>query len=126
MYAVCDGDGVMVGVTDGVTVLVGVTDGVMVGVTDGVTVLVGVIDGVIVGVGDGVIVGVTDGVGDTTIYEVQYPLLFNQVLAWEVSENVCGEPCSLETYCDKFINSWSVLLVVLQKPKYAGTDNGLG
>ena len=116
MYAVCDGDGVMVGVTDGVTVLVGVIDGVMVGVTDCV----------IVGVGDGVIVGVTDGVGDTTTYEVQYPLLFNQVLAWEVSENVCGEPCSLETYCDKLINSWSVLLVVLQKPKYAGTDNGLG
>ena len=122
MYAVCDGDGVIVGVTDGVTVLVGVTDGVIVGVTDGVTVLVGVTDGVIVGV----IVGVTDGVNDITTYEVQYPLLFNQVFAWEVSENVCGEPCSLETYCDKFMNSWSVLLGVLQKPKYAGIDKGLG
>ena len=116
------------GVIEGVRVIVGV--GVLVGVIVGVRLIVGVgvLVGVIVGVRliVGVIVIVGVGVGDTTIYEVQYPLLFNQVLAWEVSENVCGEPCSLETYCDKLINSWSVLLGVLQKPKYAGTDNGLG
>jgi len=47
------------GVRDGVTLVVGVIDGVVVGVKDGVTLVVGVIDGVVVGVKD----GVTDGVG---------------------------------------------------------------
>jgi hypothetical protein len=57
-----DGDGVCVGVGDGVWVDEGDGDGVCVGVGDGVCVALGDGDGVCVGVGDGVCVGV--GVGD--------------------------------------------------------------
>ena len=57
------GDGVDVGVADGVGVRVGVGVGVGVGDGDGVGVGLGLVDGVGVGVGVGVVVGVGVGVG---------------------------------------------------------------
>ena len=58
------------------------------GVTVGVTVLVGVSVGVIVGVGVKVADGV--GVGEINTHEFQYPLFVNHVEASFPVENVCA------------------------------------